>query len=83
MLPLGGKSSVSGGHGPAVTGIQLGMSLTRVDHGLDRERHSFFEHHARAGTTVMQNLWLLMKYLSNAVPSISNGRTPSPAIAKM
>ena len=46
------------------------MSLTRVDHGLDRERHSFFEHHAGAGTTVMQNLGFLMKYLSNAVTAV-------------
>ena len=46
------------------------MSLTRVDHGFDRECHSFFEHHAGAGTTVMQNLRLLVKYLSNAVTAV-------------
>ena len=70
MLPLCGESSVSGGHGPAVTGIQLGMPLTRVDHGLDRERHPFFEHHAGARTTVVQYLRLLMKYLSDAVTAV-------------
>ena len=46
------------------------MSLARVDHGLDRERHSFFKHHAGACATVMQHLRLLMEHFPNTVTSI-------------
>ena len=40
VLPLCGKPAISRGHGPAVSRIQLGVALARIDHRFHRKGHT-------------------------------------------
>ena len=57
---------VGGDHTPAIT-QHADFFTAGVDHRLDRENHAGLHRHAGIGFAVMQNLWLFMKFFTDAV----------------
>ena len=60
VLPLRGQRPVFGHDGPPVVHL-LDITLTRVDHGLDREGHAFNQGLAGTRRSVVQDLRVLVE----------------------
>jgi len=60
---------IFGDHGPPV-GQEFDVTLAGVDHRLNREGHAGDQFDTGAGIAVVQHLWLLMKFPTDAVTAI-------------
>ena len=66
MLPLRRQLVILGYRRPLIW-QDFDMALTRINHGFDGERHAFLKHHACARSTIVQDLWVVVKYFGDTV----------------
>ena len=69
MFPLSRKTAILGLNRPLI-GHGSDISFTGIDHGFNGEGHAFMQLLTQTWLSVMNNLWFIVEYLTNAMTAI-------------
>ena len=67
MLPLSGKTAVTGINSPVIGFVNKDISVSHVNHRLNSKNHSRYKHHTGFAFAYMADERILMEFYTNAV----------------